>query len=239
MVKPPAPHPTLVTRRLRLRQFSNEDVDAMHECFADPEAMRFWNTPVHSKRIETERATGLSTVPRPTIASGRSRTPRPISASEWSTTMTAISAPSVWPSGISLTPHVAGRASAPRRSWRCSNSALAILEYIACRPSSIPTMQRLANWSRSSGSAAKDASVTIYAWVTNGATTCCMRCLQPSAQAKLDLMLALLISTHRPNRGGGDLRSFLSPIQGNQPLKVIFLQRDAAPTLERIEIRFA
>jgi ribosomal-protein-alanine N-acetyltransferase len=56
MVKHPAPHPTLVTRRLRLRQFSNEDVDAMHECFADPEAMRFWNTPVHSKRIETERA---------------------------------------------------------------------------------------------------------------------------------------------------------------------------------------
>jgi Acetyltransferase (GNAT) domain len=31
------------------------------------------------------------------------------------------------------------------------------------------------------------ASVTIYAWVTNGATTCCMRCSQPSAPAKLDL----------------------------------------------------
>lgn len=28
----------------------------MHKCFADPEAMRFWNTPVHTKRIETERA---------------------------------------------------------------------------------------------------------------------------------------------------------------------------------------
>jgi hypothetical protein len=96
----PAPHPTLATPRLRLRQFRNEDVDAMHECFANPEAMRFWNTPVHSRRIETARASvGLSTVPRPTIASGRSRTPRPISASEWSTTMTAISAPSVWTSG--------------------------------------------------------------------------------------------------------------------------------------------
>ena len=28
----------------------------MHRCFADPEAMRFWNTPVHTKVIETERA---------------------------------------------------------------------------------------------------------------------------------------------------------------------------------------
>lgn len=42
--------------RLRLRQFRPEDTDAMHECFADPEAMRFWNTPVHAKRIQTERA---------------------------------------------------------------------------------------------------------------------------------------------------------------------------------------
>jgi RimJ/RimL family protein N-acetyltransferase len=41
---------------LRLRQFRAEDVEAMHECFADPEAMRFWNRPVHTKRIETERA---------------------------------------------------------------------------------------------------------------------------------------------------------------------------------------
>ena len=56
MAKQPTPHPTLVTSRLRLRQFHAEDTDAMHECFADPEAMRFWNTPVHTKRIETERA---------------------------------------------------------------------------------------------------------------------------------------------------------------------------------------
>jgi [ribosomal protein S5]-alanine N-acetyltransferase len=27
----------------------------MHECFANPEAMRFWNPSVHTKRIETER----------------------------------------------------------------------------------------------------------------------------------------------------------------------------------------
>jgi ribosomal-protein-alanine N-acetyltransferase len=55
MAKKPAPHPMLSTARLRLRQFRTEDTDAMHECFADPEAMRFWNRPAHTKRIETER----------------------------------------------------------------------------------------------------------------------------------------------------------------------------------------
>ena len=55
MAKQPAPHPTLATPRLRLRQFRAEDADAMHECFANAEAMRFWNRPVHTKRIETER----------------------------------------------------------------------------------------------------------------------------------------------------------------------------------------
>ena len=56
MAKSPTPHPTLSTSRLRLRQFRDEDADAMHECFADPGAMRFWNTPVHTRRIDTERA---------------------------------------------------------------------------------------------------------------------------------------------------------------------------------------
>jgi [ribosomal protein S5]-alanine N-acetyltransferase len=55
MAKQPIPHPTLLTTRLRLRQFREEDTDAMHECFADPDAMRFWHTPVHTKRIESER----------------------------------------------------------------------------------------------------------------------------------------------------------------------------------------
>jgi RimJ/RimL family protein N-acetyltransferase len=58
MAKQPTSHPTLSTPRLRLRlrQFRAEDTDAMHGCFANPEAMRFWNRPVHTKRIETERA---------------------------------------------------------------------------------------------------------------------------------------------------------------------------------------
>jgi ribosomal-protein-alanine N-acetyltransferase len=56
MAKPPAPHPVLCTARLRLRQFRAEDADVMHDCFTDPEAMRFWNHPVHTRRIESERA---------------------------------------------------------------------------------------------------------------------------------------------------------------------------------------
>jgi len=56
MARQRAPHPTLLTPRLRLRQFRPEDADAMHECFGDPEAMRYWNTPVHAKRAETERS---------------------------------------------------------------------------------------------------------------------------------------------------------------------------------------
>jgi ribosomal-protein-alanine N-acetyltransferase len=56
MAKKPTPHPTLSTARLRLRQFRPGDADAMHQCFASSEAMRFWNQPVHTKRIETERA---------------------------------------------------------------------------------------------------------------------------------------------------------------------------------------
>jgi [ribosomal protein S5]-alanine N-acetyltransferase len=56
MAKQPVPHPILITPRLRLRQFRDDDVDAMHACFANVESMRFWNTPLHTKRVETERA---------------------------------------------------------------------------------------------------------------------------------------------------------------------------------------
>src|SRR5215469_3133543 len=56
MAKKSVPHPILSTRRLRLRQFSTEDAEAMHQCFANAEAMRFWDHPVHTKLIETERA---------------------------------------------------------------------------------------------------------------------------------------------------------------------------------------
>jgi [ribosomal protein S5]-alanine N-acetyltransferase len=56
MAKKSVPHPILSTPRLRLRQFRAQDIEAMHHCLGDPEAMRFWNQPVHTKLIETERA---------------------------------------------------------------------------------------------------------------------------------------------------------------------------------------
>ncbi len=56
MAKQPLSHPILMTPRLRLRQFREDDVEAMHGCFTDVESMRYWNTPLHTKRIETERA---------------------------------------------------------------------------------------------------------------------------------------------------------------------------------------
>jgi len=45
-----------MTPRLRLRQFREDDVDAMHACFTSAQAMRYWNTPLHTKRTGTERA---------------------------------------------------------------------------------------------------------------------------------------------------------------------------------------
>ena len=56
MAKRPIPHPILTTPRLCLRQFRTEDTDAMHACFASPEAMRHWDHPPHTRRIESERA---------------------------------------------------------------------------------------------------------------------------------------------------------------------------------------
>jgi len=55
MTRPPAPHPILSTPRLRLRPFRDEDTEAMHACFTDAEAMRFWDRTVYAKRVETER----------------------------------------------------------------------------------------------------------------------------------------------------------------------------------------
>jgi ribosomal-protein-alanine N-acetyltransferase len=48
-------HPTLITKRLRLRQFAARDVESMHACFGDPDAMRYWNFPPCKTRAETQR----------------------------------------------------------------------------------------------------------------------------------------------------------------------------------------
>lgn len=49
-------HPVLATARLVLRPFRIDDVDAIHECYGDAEAMRFWDRPANATRDETERA---------------------------------------------------------------------------------------------------------------------------------------------------------------------------------------
>ena len=48
-------HPTLLTKRLRLRRFEQRDLDGLHACFGDPDAMRYWNSPPCKTLAETER----------------------------------------------------------------------------------------------------------------------------------------------------------------------------------------
>jgi len=47
--------PELLTQRLRLRQFQPRDVDGLHACFGDVEAMRYWNFPACRSKAETTR----------------------------------------------------------------------------------------------------------------------------------------------------------------------------------------
>jgi [ribosomal protein S5]-alanine N-acetyltransferase len=49
------PFPELLTTRLRLRRFEPRDVDGLHTCFGDPEAMRYWTFPACSTKTETAR----------------------------------------------------------------------------------------------------------------------------------------------------------------------------------------
>jgi ribosomal-protein-alanine N-acetyltransferase len=48
-------HPTLATKRLRLRQFKTRDMEGLHACFGDPLAMRYWNFPPCETEAETAR----------------------------------------------------------------------------------------------------------------------------------------------------------------------------------------
>jgi [ribosomal protein S5]-alanine N-acetyltransferase len=53
MARAPATFPTLVTKRLRLRQFETGDLVGLHTCFSDQQAMRFWNFPACRTMAET------------------------------------------------------------------------------------------------------------------------------------------------------------------------------------------
>jgi [ribosomal protein S5]-alanine N-acetyltransferase len=50
-----SPCPELTTQRLRLRPFEPRDVDGLHACFGDSEAMRYWNFPACQNKAETAR----------------------------------------------------------------------------------------------------------------------------------------------------------------------------------------
>ena len=47
--------PTLATKRLRLRPFAERDLQGLHACFGDEEAMRSWNSPACKSEAETGR----------------------------------------------------------------------------------------------------------------------------------------------------------------------------------------
>ena len=47
--------PILETPRLRLRPFTNADLDGLHAIYGDAEAMRYWTFPASRDRAETAR----------------------------------------------------------------------------------------------------------------------------------------------------------------------------------------
>lgn len=51
----PTNFPELATPRLRLRQFEERDLDGLHACFGDADAMRYWNFPPCKTKAETAR----------------------------------------------------------------------------------------------------------------------------------------------------------------------------------------
>jgi ribosomal-protein-alanine N-acetyltransferase len=47
--------PTLTTRRLKLRHFEPRDVEGLHDCLGNAEAMRYWNVPASKTLAETQK----------------------------------------------------------------------------------------------------------------------------------------------------------------------------------------
>jgi ribosomal-protein-alanine N-acetyltransferase len=55
LAEPADNSPVLLTPRLRLRRVEPRDADALHACFSDPEAMRYWDLPPSPTMAETEK----------------------------------------------------------------------------------------------------------------------------------------------------------------------------------------
>jgi ribosomal-protein-alanine N-acetyltransferase len=57
--------PTFETTRLRLRQLATSDAEAMHACYGDAEAMRYWDSPPARNIADTTKLVTLSAKPTP------------------------------------------------------------------------------------------------------------------------------------------------------------------------------
>src|SRR5437870_4573921 len=55
MTKVAEAFPTLTTRRLHLRHVEPRDTSALHACFGDPEAMRYWDFPISRTVADTTK----------------------------------------------------------------------------------------------------------------------------------------------------------------------------------------
>ena len=55
------PRPTFTTARLRLRPLEPRDAKALHACYGDPEAMRFWDSAPSRDVAETKARIGRNT----------------------------------------------------------------------------------------------------------------------------------------------------------------------------------
>lgn len=181
MAKRPIPHPTLSTARLRLRQFRADDADEMHMCFADPEAMRFWNQPVYTKRVETERSVRNFIDCTPSyyrfwaVADGAND--RCLGLVNYHDGHIRSRRASI---GYMINPLGIGRVWPQRQLRPCLTSVLPNLACTAFKPLSIRTTAPRSGWLRNWASAAKGCCEIICVWVMFGATICSTPSFLPS-----------------------------------------------------------
>ena len=177
MAKTPEPHPILETPRLRLRQFRKDDADAMHACHGDPETMRYWDRPVHTKRIETERAVRNSITCTPSYdrvwAVADAATDRCVGMVNYHDgnirSRRAVT-------GYILAPAHQRLGSRSRRSRPCWISVSGRFVCIGFRRLSFRTTGRPARWPRAWGYNVRGWCATICGLAMSGSTICWMGC---------------------------------------------------------------
>ncbi len=148
----------------------------MHECFANPEAMRFWNEPVYTKRIETERAVRNFIECTPSYyrfwAVADVKIDRCLGLVNYHDGHIRSKRVSI---GYIIDP-------AHQRQGIATEAVSAMLDFYfgelglhRARPSSIPTTPHRAGWSRNSVSAAKVCCAKICASTTPSQKIFCFR----------------------------------------------------------------